>query len=183
MLQSRRNFIKSSSALTAGLMLQPKNFFVASKIPLYGHLWVYASEYPPDWDCTPILDTAFSDMKNAGFEGIELMESIVRHDDAVNRLKALKDKYKLPVTGCSYYGDMWDKNQQQHILEDIQLVIERLHAIDATMIGLTVGDAERIKTEDELDVQAETLKQIMILCSSNNVQPNLHNHVFEVKDA
>ena len=179
---SRRNFIKSSSAFSAGLMLHPKNFFVENTVPLYGHLWVYASQYPPDWDCTPILDTAFNDIKNAGFAGIELMESIVRHEDSVNTLNALKDKYKLPVVGASYYGDMWDKDQQQYILEDIQLVIERLHAVGATMLGLTVGDAKRMKTEDELDVQAETVKKIMTICSSNNIQPNLHNHVFEVKD-
>lgn len=179
---SRRNFIKTSSALTAGLMLQPQNCFSENTIPLYGHLWVYASKYPPNWDCTPILDTAFSDIKNAGLAGIELMEYVVKHDDAVNRLNGLKDKYKLPVIGSSYYGDMWDKTQQQHILEDIQLVIERLHAVGATMIGLTVGDAEHIKTEDELDVQAETVKRIMSICKKNDIQPNLHNHVFEVKD-
>lgn len=179
---SRRNFIKASSAVTAGLMLQPKDFFIENTVPLYGHLWVYASKYPPDWDCTPILDTAFSDIKNAGLAGIELMESIIRHDDSVNRLNELKDKYKLPVAGCSYYGDMWDKNQQQHILEDIQLVIERLHAVGATMIGLTVGDARHIKTEDELDVQADTVKSIMSICKKNNIQPNLHNHTFEVND-
>lgn len=182
MLQTRRNFIKSSSALTAGLLLQRNDFFVDNAVPLYGHLWVYASKYPPDWDCTPVLDTAFNDIKNAGFAGIELMESIVRHDDAVNRLNELKDKYKLPVVGSSYYGDMWDKNQQQHILEDIELVIERLHAVSAGMIGLTVGDAKRMKTEDELDMQADTVKKIMSICSKNNIQPNLHNHVFEVKD-
>lgn len=179
---SRRNFIKSTSAATAGVMLHPKNFFLENTVPLYGHLWVYASKYPPDWDCTPILDTAFSDIKNAGLTGIELMESIVRHDDAVNRLNELKDKTKLPVVGCSYYGDMWDKNKQQHILEDIQSVIERLHAVGATMIGLTVGDAGRKKTENELDVQADTVKNIMQICKKNIIEPNLHNHTFEVKD-
>jgi len=180
---SRRNFIKATSALTTGFVLHPgKNLFTENKVPVYAHLWVYASRYPPDWDCTPILDTAFNDIKNAGFAGIELMESIIRHEDSVNRLNALKDKYKLPVAGASYYGDMWDKDQQQHILEDIQLVIERLHAVGATMIGLTVGDAKRMKTENELDVQAETVKKIMSICSKNNIQPNLHNHVFEVKD-
>jgi hypothetical protein len=88
---SRRNFKKSSSALTADLMLHSKNFLVENTVPLYGHLWVDASRYPPDWDCTPILDTAFSDIKSAGFAGIELMESIIRHDDSVNRLNELKN--------------------------------------------------------------------------------------------
>lgn len=183
-MHSRRHFIQTTSALTGGLLLGLNNACksntLVNTVPVYGHVWVYASKYPPDWDCTPILDTVFNDLKEAGLQGVELMESIIRHDDSVNRLNKLIEKYQLPVIGSSYYGDMWDKAQQQHILEDIELVIERLHAVGATMIGLTVGDAQHIKTEDELDVQADTLKKIMVICDKNNIQPNLHNHTFEV---
>src|ERR1044072_2230797 len=114
-MQSRRKFIKTSSAFTAGLMLHAKNFLAENKIPVYAHLWVYASKYPPDWDCTPVLDTVFSDLKYAGLSGIEVMEILLRHNDAVSRFNELINKYNLPVTGTSYYGDMWDKNQQQKI--------------------------------------------------------------------
>jgi hypothetical protein len=48
------------------------------------------------------------------------------------------------------------------------------------MLGITVGDAKRIKTEEELDAQAELLKKIMVVCDKNKVEPNLYNHTFEV---
>ncbi len=186
-MQSRRNFIKTSACIAGTFMINGlineicfADGNLKSKVAVDAHLWVYASRYPPDWDCTPILDQVFSDIKSAGYDRIELMESILKHEDAVNRLNDLVHKYNLPITGTSYYGDMWDKNQQQHILEDVELVIERLHLTGGKMIGLTVGDAERIKTEDELDTQADTLKNIMVICKKNEVIPNLHNHTFEV---
>ena len=180
-MPSRRHFIKASSTLTAGLMLHPnKNFFNQNMTPVYAHLWVYASRYPPEWDCTPVLDDVFSDLKYAGLAGVEIMEVLLRHDNAVETFNELIHKYDLPVTGTSYYGDMWDKDQQQKILEDVELVTQRLHAIGGSMIGLTVGDAGRIKTEDELDTQAEVLKKILVVCDKNKITPNLHNHTFEV---
>jgi sugar phosphate isomerase/epimerase len=178
---SRRNFIKTTSASAAGMLLTGfnKNIF-KNKIPLYAHLWVYASRYPPDWDCTPILEDVFSDLKYAGLEGVEVMEILLRHDDAITRFNELIHTYNLPVTGTSYYADMWNKDEQQKILEDIELVTGRLHTIGGTMIGLTVGDAGHIKTEDELDAQAELLKKIIVVCNKNKIEPNLHNHTFEV---
>lgn len=181
-MQSRRQFIKTTSAFTSGMLLTSpqKNFFIQNKIPVSAHLWVYASRYPPNWDCTPILNDVFSDLKYAGIEGVELMEILLRHDDAVARFSELIHKHNLPVIGCGYYGDMWDKNQQQEIFEDVQLVTERLHTIGGTMLGITTGDAKRMKTEEELDTQAELLKKIIGVCDKNKIDPHLHNHTFEV---
>ncbi|HVG40549.1 MAG TPA: sugar phosphate isomerase/epimerase [Chitinophagaceae bacterium] len=184
-MASRRKFIKTSGSLTGTLMLSGlfhESCFAEKNVTVKidAHLWVYASRYPPNWDCTPILDEVFRDIKYAGYDGIEIMESILKHEDSVNGLNSLVQKYDLPVTGTSYYGDMWNKNQQQHIVEDLELVVERLHLAGGKNIGLTVGDAERIKTENELDTQAETLKKIMLICDKNEIQPNLHNHTFEV---
>jgi len=152
-------------------------------VPVDAHLWVYASKYPPDWDCTPILDQVFADLKAAGFARVEMMESILRHDGSVDRIQSLIEKHQLPVGGCSYYGDMWDKDQQQHIIEDISLVLERLEAVGATMIGVTTGDAGRQKTEQELDTQAAILKQIITIAAKHKIEPNLHNHTFEMADS
>jgi len=183
---SRRNLIKASGAWTGALAMNSLiNDLVAAnnaitKVPVYAHLWAYASRYPPDWDCTPILDDVFSDLKYAGLESVELMEVLLRHDDAVTRLNDLILKHELRVTGTSYYGDMWNKNEHQKILEDIELVVGRLHLIEGTMLGITVGDAKHVKTEKDLDAQAELLKKIMTVCDKNKVEPNLHNHTFEV---
>lgn len=186
-MSSRRNFIKTAGSITGAFVLNnvlSKQLFAApsnaNKVPVYGHLWVYASKYPPDWDCTPILETVFSDFKYAGIEGVELMEVLLRRDDAVARLKEFIDKYNVPVTGTSYYGDMWNKNEHQRILEDVDLVTERLHEAGGSMLGITVGDAHHVKTEDELDAQAELLKDIIKVCAKNSIEPNLHNHTFEV---
>jgi sugar phosphate isomerase/epimerase len=184
-MTSRRTFIKTSTGLAGAFLLNGLNSTACkaekdATVKVDAHLWVYASRFPPDWDCTPILDEVFSDLKWAGYDKIELMEVILRNEGSVQRLNDLIHKHGLPVTGTSYNGDMWDKNQQQHIVEDMELVLERLHSVGGTMIGLTVGDAKRVKTEAELDTQAETLKKIINLCKKNNVVPNLHNHTFEV---
>lgn len=182
-LYSRRRFFKTSAALS--VMLMPGGMNCGSqtslnKVPVDAHLWVYASRFPPDWDCTSILDEVFSDLKYAGYNKVELMEAVLRHEGSVERLNRLIQKYDLPVTGTSYYGDMWDKNQQQRILKDIDIVLQRLYLVGGTMIGLTVGDAKHIKTEQELDIQADTLTHIISICKKYNIEPNLHNHTFEV---
>lgn len=184
---SRRRFLKVSGGIAGATVLSGlvgnacfSTASLTNMVPLYAHLWVYASRYPPDWDCTPILEEVFSELKYAGLQGVELMEVLLRNDGAVGRLKELTHKYALPVTGTSYNADMWKKEKQQEILEDVERVVQRLHAVGGTMLGLTVGDAKRMKTEAELDAQGELIKKIMAVCSQNKVEPNLHNHTFEV---
>jgi sugar phosphate isomerase/epimerase len=187
---SRRKFIKASGCIAGATVLG--NFFLPeellgadsfnNKVSLSGHVWVYASKFPPDWDCSPILDQVFSDFKYAGLEGVELMESNLRHEDVVSRVGKLIQKYEIPVTGSSYYADMWDRSKQQEILEDVEVVMERLHKLGGSTFGITVGDAGHIKTEPELDAQADVLKKILKICDKNKIQANVHNHTFEVEN-
>lgn len=156
------------------------NYLNGNEVVLSGHLWVYASKFPPDWDCTPILDQVFRDFRYAGLSGVEVMESILRHDDVVPRVGDLIQKYNMPVTGTSYYGDMWNSSQSQEILEDVKQVVKRLHELGGSTFGITVGDAGRKKTESELDAQADLLKEIILVCDQYDVVPNLHNHTFEL---
>ncbi len=86
------------------MMLGSKNIFIKNAVPVYAHLWVYASRYPPNWDCTPILVDVFSDLIYAGLAGVEVMEILLRRDDAVTRFYDLIHKYNLPVRGTSYYA-------------------------------------------------------------------------------
>ena len=185
---SRRKFLKNSACLGGAALLG--NFFPASlfgassskSVPLSGHVWVYSSKFPPHWDCTPILEQVFADFKAAGLEGIELMESNLRNDNFVPLAERLIEKYDIPITGTSYNGDMWDRNRHKEILEDVELVVERLHQLNGSTFGITVGNAERVKTEAELDAQAEILKAIMAICKKYDIEPNLHNHTFEVEN-
>lgn len=186
---SRRKFIKTSASIAGATALAPllpgKMFAAAannSKVPLSGHLWVYASKYPPDWDCTPILEQVFSDFKYAGLEGVEMMAANLRHKDVAPRVGELIQKYDMPVTGSSYYGDMWDRAKHREIVEDVASIVDRLHRLGGSTFGITVGDAGRIKTESELDAQAEVLREVLKICDKNKIQPNLHNHTFEVEN-
>jgi sugar phosphate isomerase/epimerase len=178
----RRQFIKSCGILLLGSFSGGNPFAGGGKgrIEVDAHLWVYASRFPPDWDCTSILSQIFMDLKEAGYDGVEIMESILRHDGAVVLLSELIEKHEFPVKGTSYYGNMWKAEEHQKILDDIGQVLEKLHKVGGSKIGLTVGDAGRIKTEKELDDQANLLNQIIKLCKKYEVQPNLHNHTFEV---
>lgn len=108
------------------------------------------------------------------------MEIHLRQEGAVDRFKSLVQKHSLPVVGTSYYGDMWNATAHEKITDDLELVTSRLHAVGGSMLGITVGDAKRMKTEKELDDQAVLLKKAMAICAKNEIEPNLHNHTFEV---
>jgi sugar phosphate isomerase/epimerase len=181
---SRRTFLKTSGSVAGALMFT--NLLggdTSSKVRLSGHLWIYASKFPPKWDSTPVLDQVFSDFKYAGMEGVEMMQSnLLQHADAVSNLRGLIEKYKIPVTGTSFYGEMWDQAQHQKILEDAELAIDRLHQLGGTNLGITVGTAKRMKTEAELDAQAVVLERVLKICRDKNVTGNLHNHTYEVEN-
>jgi len=187
---TRRQFIKHTGYASAGLTaaaLLPEKLFAKNtgnnnKVPVSGHLWVYASKYPPDWDCTPLLETVWGDFKYAGLAGVEVMEIILRHPDAEARFTELIQKYSLPLTGTSYNADMWNRDKRQEILDDVNVVVTRLSRLGGSTFGITVGDAGHVKTEPELDAQADLLKDIFKICANNNIQPNLHNHTFEVNN-
>ena len=188
---SRRKFIQQSGIVLGGsLLLQSfaeKAFagsFRAAKIKVNAHLWVYASKYPPDWDATPSLETLFADLSNAGIDGVELMESVLRHDDAVEKLNGLVKKYNLPVSGSSYgVGmNMWEVDQHQKIIEDINIVVPRLNKLGGKTFGISVGEPKGVKTEQQLDAQALVLKKVLAICNDNGIEANLHNHTYEVEN-
>ncbi len=187
----RRGFIKTVGLGVAGSLMVP-NLAMSSycthvnlkNIPINAHLWVYASKFPPKWDATPVLDTVFSDLSYAGVDGLEIMEGQLRHEDSVKRLRELIKKYRLPVTGSSYgVGfNMWDKKQHLTILDDIGVVIPRLAEVGGKTFGISVGDKEGLKTEQELDDQAELLIKIRRICEDHGIKANLHNHIYEVEN-
>ncbi len=151
------------------------------RIVVGAHPWVYAATQP-QYDITPILDSIFGDMKYAGMDGIELMHTALLPDDAVERIGNLVEKHALPVLGTSFGGSMWDRNQHASILEEADKVITRLAKLGGTTFGTSVGSAGHKKTEDELDAQADLLKQVMAVAERNGVVVNLHNHKYEVED-
>ncbi len=185
---SRREFLRWTAAATlaagTGGLAAPSAIAKpdsADKIIVGAHPWVYAA-MQPEYDITSILDSIFADMKYAGMDGIELMHTALRPDDAVERIGDLADKHQLPVLGTSFGGAMWDSKQQGAVLEDAEKVIPHLAALGGTTFGTSVGSAGRKKTEEELDVQADLLKKIIAIAEANDVALNLHNHKYEVEN-
>lgn len=188
---NRRRFVRNIASISIGSVLVPKQAFGFSSNPLSstpvkvcGHLWIYASRYPPNWDCSPILEQVFSDMAYAGLYGVELMEVVLRPDNAVSRISEYTKKYGIKVSGSSYgVGfQMCDKDQHYKIWKDIELVVPRLAELGGETFGISVGGLGRKKTEHELDDQAELLKKIMLFCEDHGIVPNLHNHTYEVEN-
>lgn len=187
-ISSRRKFIQRTGVLLGGSLLSQSlvtNAFAEAfkhKPKVYAHLWVYASKYPPHWDSTPDIETVFSDFSYAGIDGVELMESVLRHDDAVTKLNNLAKKYNLPVSGTSYgVGmNMWNVDEHKKILDDIQIVVPRLAQVKGKTFGISVGQTSITKTEKQLDAQADVLKKVIAVCNNNGIEANLHNHTYEV---
>lgn len=185
---SRRTFLTSSAvAVAAGTLTRRwaggKDSVAAGKkkVVVGGHLWVYAATQPR-YDPFPVLETVFADLSYAGIEAVELMERALRHDDAVERIGELSQKYKLPVLGTSFEGDMWNRAAHTAILEDAETVVARLAKLGGRTFGTSVGRTPNPKTPEQLDAQAEMLKKITALCAAHGIALNLHNHTYEVEN-
>jgi sugar phosphate isomerase/epimerase len=181
---SRRRFLRSAAAATvtaASARLVHARTSESQEVVVGAHPWVYAATQPK-YDVYPILDRIFVDMKYAGMEGIELMHTALRPDDAVERIGELQQQHRLAVIGTSFGGKMYDRNEHNAILEDAELVITRLAKLGGKTLGTSVGSAPQRKTPDQLDAQADLLKKIIAIAGSKGVVLNLHNHTYEVLD-
>lgn len=145
------------------------------------HPWVYAATRP-NYDIYGILDQIFADLAWAGMDFIELMHTALEPDGAVSRIGELADKHQLPVIGTSYGADFWRRDQHGPILDYAGRMVERLAQLGARLIGVSVGNARRPKTAEELDAQAELLGRLMKLCEPRGITINLHNHIYEVEN-
>ena len=175
---TRRDLLKATTAsLVAAVPALPDG----PRIMVGAHPWVYAAPLP-GYDITPVLDRIFADLSYAGVDGVELMDTALRHADVVPRVRDLSRRYSLPVIGASYQAPMWNREKHAEIIEDARAVIGRIAEVGGHTLGTSVGDARRKKTAAELDAQAEMLRKLTEICVANGVVLNLHNHIYEVQD-
>jgi sugar phosphate isomerase/epimerase len=186
---SRRSFFYQAGGLFgAGLLpfLSANKFFgilseKKDKIQVGAHPWIYAAKLP-EYDITPALETIFQDVKYAHYDGLELMHHPLRDPKNIYILKDLIDKYQLPVIGTSYGADMWDRAKHSFILEDAEKILDGLSHIHGRTMGISVGQTSNLKTENQLDAQAELLIKIRDMARQRGVVINLHNHTYEVEN-
>jgi sugar phosphate isomerase/epimerase len=167
-----------AAASYSGRLLYP---LPAPKVPVGAHPWVYAASQP-QYDPTPVLDQVFRELGTAGLDGIQLPQAVLRHDGAVDRVRELSARHRLPVIGGSWSAPTWDRNQHQTILQEARTLVGRLRDLKVCILGMTVGYPGRKKTPQELDAQAEVLSQLIRMCSGEGIVLNLHNHTWEVAD-
>ena len=177
----RRDFLQKAAALLP-VAFAPETFSLAPRKIVGAHLWVYASAFPPDWDCTAKLPEIFEDMRFAGIGGLEVMDVLLRKKENAGLLRALSQESRIPIIGTSYSANMWDKAQKERILDDVALVADQLEKCGGKTFGISVGTPGRIKTEDELDTQADVLKDVYKTCKKHGIVANLHNHTYEVEN-
>jgi sugar phosphate isomerase/epimerase len=185
----RRKFIQSSSlsllalslARTAGASSLAKGN-ADKKISVGAHVWVYAASQP-GYDVSPILSQIFSDMAYAGFDGVETMEHPLRSTVYTKQIGELIDQHKIKLTGSSYGADFWNKDKQNKIYEDIDLIFTNMASVGGRTFGVSVGEpAGRRKSEPEFDAQAELLRKVIALGGKRGIVVNLHNHTAEVEN-
>ena len=69
------------------------------ELDICAHLYAYTAQQSGK-DTRELLDTVFSDLSTAGFDGVELMHTQIRSDDDARYVADLSERYGLPVIGC-----------------------------------------------------------------------------------
>lgn len=183
---NRRHFLRLGTATVASLgsLGCTSSLFSnrpGKKIPVGAHVWVYAATQP-QYDVTPVLPQIFEDLKYADLDGVELMHNVLRKRETADLIKQLSDQHELAVIGASFSGNMWDRQQHETVLEDAKRVIENLVRVNGKTLGISVGGAPQKKTNEQLDAQADLLEKILAISQAHHIEPNLHNHTYEVED-
>ena len=170
--------ISSSEAINAASIKQKKR----KKIVVGAHVWVYAATLPEN-DVSPVLSQIFSDVAYAGFDGVEAKHQPLRSLVYTKQIGELIDKHKIKLIGSSYSAQMWDKNNFNQTYEDVEQIFTNMASVGGKTFAISVGQTRgRIKTEDELDNQANLLQKLIVLGREKGITINLHNHTYEVEN-
>ncbi len=133
-----------------------------------------------DRDLYRAAEQVFSDLGEAGYDGIELMHTMLEPEGSGEEMGKLSERFGVPVIGSSYGGQMWDAGESDAILERAERICSQLEALGAHQLAISTGSTGEPKTDEELDTQAEVVRAIIETCEDHGLQLNVHNHTYEM---
>ena len=140
----------------------------------YGYVRVVGS------DLYGAADTIFADLAAGGYDGIELMHTMLEADDAVERLGALSEEHGLAIIGSSFGGNMWDPSLSEDLVLRTTRIARQLQALGAHQLGISTGSTGEPKSDEQLDTQAALVRRMIDICAEHRITLNAHNHTYEV---
>ncbi len=140
----------------------------------YGYVRVLGS------DLYEAADTIFAEIAAGGYDGIEVMHSMLEAEEAVDRLGALSEEHSLPIIGASFGGNMWDASLTEDFVVRTVRIARQLQALGAHQLGISTGSTGEPKTDEQLDTQAALVRRMIDICAEHGIALNAHNHTYEV---
>ncbi|MGC9318701.1 MAG: sugar phosphate isomerase/epimerase family protein [Armatimonadota bacterium] len=125
-------------------------------------------------------DRIFADLAEAGYDGIELMHTMLEAEEAVDRLEALSTEHDLPIIGTSFGGQMWDPDQTEEIAAQTERIAGQIQALGGHHLGISTGSTGKPKTQEQLDTQAALIRRMIEICKPRGITVDMHNHTYEV---
>ncbi len=133
-----------------------------------------------DRDLYGAAEQIFSDLGRAGYDGIELMHTMLEPLGAEQEMLDYSAAHDLPVIGSSFGAAMWDAEKTDDILEHAERLCSQLETLGAHQLAISTGSSGEPKTDEQLDTQADVVREIMALCEQHGLQLNVHNHTYEM---
>ena len=133
-----------------------------------------------DRDLYKAAEQIFSDLGRAGYDGIELMHTMLEPLGAEQEMGEFSRTHGVPIIGSSFGGQMWDASKTAEIIEQTERITEQLQGLGAHQLAISTGAPGGPKTDDQLDTQADLIRRIIAICDGRGLQLNVHNHTYEM---
>ncbi|MFW6438089.1 MAG: sugar phosphate isomerase/epimerase family protein [Armatimonadota bacterium] len=133
-----------------------------------------------DGDLYRAAEQIFSDLAGAGYDGIELMHTMLEPLGSEQEMLDLSRTWDIPVIGSSFGAHMWDAGKSDEILEAAERICEQLETLGAHQLAISTGSTGEPKTDEQLDTQAEVVREMVGICDERGLTLNVHNHTYEM---
>ncbi len=122
----------------------------------------------------------FADIKLGGYDGIELLHTMLEPEGAEEEMLALSEHNELQIIGSSFGGNFWDPELSDEWLRKTERIAAQIAGLGGFHLGISTGSTGQPKTDEQLDTQAAVVRQMIDICAAEGVVLNAHNHTYEV---